>query len=114
MLNLLLSSYFLYLDFELPWRYNLSLLTFTFLFLQYTQSGVLVLLLRVAQEMYPDGSEEVLATLDLFNRLVTFNKVICTIISHMLLLYLYWPNSSICYIWTKEIIPTHLVRVHLL
>ncbi|PWA42552.1 hypothetical protein CTI12_AA533750 [Artemisia annua] len=51
----------LYIDFELPCRYNLSLLTFAFLFLQYTQSGVLVLLLCVAQEMYPDGSEEVLS-----------------------------------------------------
>lgn len=44
---------------------------------EYTQSGVLVLLLRVAQEMYPDGSEEVLLTLDLFSRLVTFNKAVC-------------------------------------
>ncbi|XP_071717637.1 uncharacterized protein [Rutidosis leptorrhynchoides] len=42
-----------------------------------TQSGVLVLLLRVAQEMYPDGSEEVLVTLDLFSRLVTFSKAVC-------------------------------------
>lgn len=44
---------------------------------EYTQSGVLLLLLRVAQEMYPDGSEEVLATLGLFSRLVTFNKAVC-------------------------------------
>ncbi|GJX61656.1 hypothetical protein Tco_0294556 [Tanacetum coccineum] len=44
---------------------------------EYTQSGVLVLLLRVAQEMYPDGSEEVLATLDLFSRLITSNKAVC-------------------------------------
>ncbi|KAI3679077.1 hypothetical protein L6452_38385 [Arctium lappa] len=44
---------------------------------EYTQSGVLVLLLRMAQEMYPDGSKEVLVTLDLFSRLVTFNKDVC-------------------------------------
>ncbi|KVH88159.1 hypothetical protein Ccrd_024450 [Cynara cardunculus var. scolymus] len=44
---------------------------------EYTQSGVLVLLLRVAQEMYPDCSEEVLVTLDLLSRLVTFNKAVC-------------------------------------
>ncbi|CAH1423389.1 unnamed protein product [Lactuca virosa] len=44
---------------------------------EFTQSRVLVLLLRVAQEMYPDGSEEVLATLGLFSRLVTFNKDVC-------------------------------------
>ncbi|XP_076958403.1 uncharacterized protein LOC143634122 [Bidens hawaiensis] len=44
---------------------------------EYTQSGVLVLLLRVAQEMYPDGSEEVLVILDLISRLVTFNKAVC-------------------------------------
>ncbi|XP_021988826.1 uncharacterized protein LOC110885447 isoform X1 [Helianthus annuus] len=44
---------------------------------EYNQSGVLVLLLRVAQEMYPDGSEEVLVILDLISRLVTFNKAVC-------------------------------------
>ncbi|KAK9070882.1 hypothetical protein SSX86_009450 [Deinandra increscens subsp. villosa] len=44
---------------------------------EYTQSGVLVLLLRLAQEMYPDGSEEVLVILDLISRLVTFNKAVC-------------------------------------
>ncbi|KAL8234414.1 hypothetical protein R6Q59_020514 [Mikania micrantha] len=44
---------------------------------EYTQSGILVLLLRVAQERYPDVSEEVLVILDLINRLVTFNKVVC-------------------------------------
>nr|XP_043624466.1 uncharacterized protein LOC122596031 [Erigeron canadensis] len=44
---------------------------------EYPQSGVLVLLLRMAQEMYPDGSEEVLVTLDLFSRLVSFNKAVC-------------------------------------
>lgn len=39
-----------------------------------------MLLLRVAQEMYPDGSEEVLFTLDLLSRLVSFNKVVCTVV----------------------------------
>ncbi|KAL8188648.1 hypothetical protein R6Q57_029668 [Mikania cordata] len=44
---------------------------------EYTQSGILVLLLRLAQERYPDVSEEVLVILDLISRLVTFNKVVC-------------------------------------
>ncbi|MFS7891820.1 putative nucleoporin [Helianthus anomalus] len=52
---------------------------------EYNQSGVLVLLLRVAQEMYPDGSEEVLVILDLISRLVTFNKVNCMVVSLVLI-----------------------------
>lgn len=45
-------------------------------FVQYPQSGVLVLLLRLAQELYLDSTEEVLVTLDLLSRLVSFNMVI--------------------------------------
>lgn len=48
-----------------------------------------MLLLRVAQEMYPDGSEEVLATLGLFSRLVTFNKVIYMVDSVIFQIYPY-------------------------
>ncbi|KAL4585015.1 hypothetical protein LXL04_009628 [Taraxacum kok-saghyz] len=61
------------------WEVNIKcFLVFTFYYLgTYTQSGVMVLLLHVAQEMYPDGSEEVLATLSLFSRLVSFNKDVC-------------------------------------
>ena len=44
--------------------------------MQYTQSGVLVLLLRLAQELYLDSTEEVLVTLDLLSRLVSLNMVI--------------------------------------
>ncbi|KAK3028660.1 hypothetical protein RJ639_037840 [Escallonia herrerae] len=44
---------------------------------EYAQSGVLVLLLRLAQEIYVDATDEVLATLDLLGRLVTFNMAVC-------------------------------------
>ena len=44
--------------------------------MQNTQSGVLVLLLRLAQELYLDSTEEVLVTLDLLSRLVSLNIVI--------------------------------------
>lgn len=44
--------------------------------MQYTESGVLVLLLRLAQQLYLDRTEEVLVALDLLSRLVSFNKVI--------------------------------------
>lgn len=42
-----------------------------------TQSGVLVLLLRLAQKIYLDDIEEVLVILDLLSRLVTFNSAVC-------------------------------------
>ncbi|XP_059647512.1 uncharacterized protein LOC132293878 [Cornus florida] len=44
---------------------------------EYTQSGVLVLLLRLGQELYLENTEEVLVTLDLLSRLVSFNMAIC-------------------------------------
>ncbi|KAK9287536.1 hypothetical protein L1049_015957 [Liquidambar formosana] len=44
---------------------------------EYAQSGVFVLLLRLAQDLYSDSSEEVLVTLDLFCRLVSFNTAVC-------------------------------------
>ncbi|GMY05517.1 nucleoporin like [Fagus crenata] len=44
---------------------------------EYTQSGVLVLLLRLAQDLYPDKSEEVFLTLDLLCRMVSFNTDVC-------------------------------------
>ncbi|GMP64171.1 hypothetical protein CsSME_00025565 [Camellia sinensis var. sinensis] len=43
--------------------------------LVYTQSGVLLLLLRLAQELYLNSTEEVLVTLDLLSRLVSFNTI---------------------------------------
>ncbi|CBI37915.3 unnamed protein product, partial [Vitis vinifera] len=43
---------------------------------EYTQSGVLVLLLRLAQRLYLDCNEEVLVTLDLLCRLVSFNTAV--------------------------------------
>ncbi|KAL7002582.1 hypothetical protein U1Q18_003734 [Sarracenia purpurea var. burkii] len=43
---------------------------------QYTQSGVLVLLLRLAQELYLDSTEEVFVTLDLLSRLVSNNMAV--------------------------------------
>ncbi|GMP64170.1 hypothetical protein CsSME_00025565 [Camellia sinensis var. sinensis] len=44
---------------------------------EYTQSGVLLLLLRLAQELYLNSTEEVLVTLDLLSRLVSFNTAVC-------------------------------------
>ncbi|XP_062082237.1 uncharacterized protein LOC133788686 isoform X2 [Humulus lupulus] len=44
---------------------------------EYTHSGVLVLLLRLAQGLYMDGSEEVLLTLDLLNQMISFNEAVC-------------------------------------
>ncbi|XP_057965187.1 uncharacterized protein LOC131155793 [Malania oleifera] len=44
---------------------------------EYAQSGVLVLLLRLAQELCIDSNEEVLVTLDLLCRLVSFNTAVC-------------------------------------
>lgn len=44
---------------------------------EYTESGVLVLLLRLAQQLYLDRTEEVLVALDLLSRLVSFNKAVC-------------------------------------
>ncbi|KAL0383983.1 UNVERIFIED_CONTAM: hypothetical protein Sradi_2792600 [Sesamum radiatum] len=39
----------------------------------YTESGVLVLLLRLAQQQYAQNTEELIGILDLLSRLVTFN-----------------------------------------
>ncbi|KAL2537742.1 hypothetical protein Fot_19133 [Forsythia ovata] len=44
---------------------------------EYTESGVLVLLLRLAQEVYLKSFDESIVTLDLLSRLVTFNTAIC-------------------------------------
>ncbi|XP_073292764.1 uncharacterized protein [Primulina huaijiensis] len=44
---------------------------------EYTESGVVVLLLRLAQELYTKNFEEVHAILDLLSRLVTFNMAVC-------------------------------------
>ncbi|XP_074312975.1 uncharacterized protein LOC141648320 isoform X2 [Silene latifolia] len=44
---------------------------------EYKQSGVLVLLLRLAQVLELDGSEEVVVILDLFSRLASFNMAVC-------------------------------------
>lgn len=40
---------------------------------------MVVLILRLAQAMYSDSSNEVLLILDLFSRIVTFNMVIAAI-----------------------------------
>ncbi|KAG8368145.1 hypothetical protein BUALT_Bualt15G0014600 [Buddleja alternifolia] len=44
---------------------------------EYTESGLLVLLLRLAQDLYMKNSEELIVILDLLSRLVTFNKAVC-------------------------------------
>uniref|UniRef100_A0A7N0U6L0 Uncharacterized protein n=1 Tax=Kalanchoe fedtschenkoi TaxID=63787 RepID=A0A7N0U6L0_KALFE len=44
---------------------------------EYAQSGVFVLVLCLAQEQYTENNEEIVAILDLFCRLTTFNKGIC-------------------------------------
>ncbi|KAK3195082.1 hypothetical protein Dsin_026392 [Dipteronia sinensis] len=44
---------------------------------EYTQSAVLVLLLRLAQERYPDSSGEALLTLDLLSRMVSSGMATC-------------------------------------
>ncbi|KAL2254846.1 UNVERIFIED_CONTAM: hypothetical protein Sindi_0279300 [Sesamum indicum] len=43
----------------------------------YTESGVLVLLLRLAQQQYAQNTEELIVILDLLSRLVTFNVAVC-------------------------------------
>ncbi|TKY67768.1 Nucleoporin NUP188-like [Spatholobus suberectus] len=44
---------------------------------EYSPSGMFVLLLHLAQEMYLNSKDEVLLTLDLLSRLVSFNTGIC-------------------------------------
>ncbi|CAK8576856.1 unnamed protein product [Lathyrus sativus] len=44
---------------------------------EYSPSGVYVLLLHLAQDMYLNNKEEVYFTLDLLNRLVSFNTAVC-------------------------------------
>ncbi|XP_073159038.1 uncharacterized protein [Henckelia pumila] len=44
---------------------------------EYTESGMLVLLLRLAQELYTKNFEEVHAILDLLSRLTKFNMAVC-------------------------------------
>ncbi|CAN6544612.1 unnamed protein product [Malus baccata var. baccata] len=44
---------------------------------EYKQSGVLVLLMRLSQELYFDRNDEALLILDLFRRMVTFNTAVC-------------------------------------
>ncbi|XP_042495006.1 uncharacterized protein LOC122074223 [Macadamia integrifolia] len=44
---------------------------------EYTQSGMLVLLLRLGQAFFSNSYEEVLVTLDLLRRLVSFNTAVC-------------------------------------
>lgn len=43
---------------------------------EYNQSAVVVLLLRLAQEQYPESSAEALLILDLFSRMVSFNTAV--------------------------------------
>ncbi|KAL0334623.1 UNVERIFIED_CONTAM: hypothetical protein Sradi_4674200 [Sesamum radiatum] len=44
---------------------------------EYSESGVLVLLLRLAQQQYAQNTEELIVILDLLSRLVTFNVAVC-------------------------------------
>ncbi|KAH0977984.1 hypothetical protein GBA52_027703 [Prunus armeniaca] len=44
---------------------------------EYTQSEVLVLLMRLAEELYFERNDEVLLILDLISRMVTFNTAVC-------------------------------------
>lgn len=57
--------------------------------LQYAQSGVVVLIMRLAQALYSDSSNEVLLILDLFSRIVTFNMVI-DVIGYSRFLFFYF------------------------
>lgn len=66
----LLLSLYIYLSVFPHSRYVLCLSS-----LQYSESGVLVLLLRLAQEPYKQNPEELVIILDLLSRLVTFNMV---------------------------------------
>ncbi|XP_065865698.1 uncharacterized protein [Euphorbia lathyris] len=43
---------------------------------EYAQSGLLILILRLAQELYSESNDDVYLTLDLINRMVSFNKAI--------------------------------------
>ncbi|GER50288.1 hypothetical protein STAS_27578 [Striga asiatica] len=44
---------------------------------KYTESGVLVLLMRLAQELRMQNSQDLIVILDLLSRLVTFNMAVC-------------------------------------
>ncbi|KAB2602656.1 nucleoporin NUP188-like protein [Pyrus ussuriensis x Pyrus communis] len=44
---------------------------------EYTQSGVLVLLMHLSQELYFDRNDKALLILDLCSRMVTFNTAVC-------------------------------------
>ncbi|KAL3843385.1 hypothetical protein ACJIZ3_000788 [Penstemon smallii] len=44
---------------------------------EYSESGVVVVLLRLAQDLYLKNSEETIVVLDLLSRLVTFNTAVC-------------------------------------
>ncbi|XP_068323186.1 uncharacterized protein [Pyrus communis] len=44
---------------------------------EYTQSGVLVLLMHLSQELYFDRNDKALLILDLFSGMVTFNTAVC-------------------------------------
>lgn len=44
---------------------------------EHAESGLFVLLLRLAQDLYLDSNEEILLTLDLLCRLVSFNMAVC-------------------------------------
>ncbi|CAA0807688.1 Protein of unknown function (DUF3414 [Striga hermonthica] len=44
---------------------------------EYTESGVLVLLMRLAQELRMQNSQDLIVILDLLSRLVTFNMAVC-------------------------------------
>lgn len=44
---------------------------------EHTQSGVFILLLRLAQSLYFDCDREVIVTLDLLNRMMSFNQATC-------------------------------------
>ncbi|WCJ39807.1 hypothetical protein M5689_020767 [Euphorbia peplus] len=43
---------------------------------EYAQSGLLILILRLSQELYSEVNDEIYLTLDLINRMVSFNKAI--------------------------------------
>ncbi|XP_077246551.1 nucleoporin (DUF3414) isoform X2 [Tasmannia lanceolata] len=50
---------------------------------QYMQSGMFVLVLRLARELHLNSYEDVLATLDLLCRLVSFNTALCFALIHI-------------------------------
>ncbi|KAK4786245.1 hypothetical protein SAY86_002934 [Trapa natans] len=84
---------------------------------EYEQSGILVLLLRLAQHLYMDKSEEAFHILDLLNRMVSFNMGLCfSLMNLKASLYLEATHSDMQTgqnMWAVEVISSLLRNMHL-